>query len=100
MTIADTFKTAKALLATRPIFHKTDATIRCHVLCSSLAVVLREELFDGRPHGSERRWRSNNPFRHNTISASFAQFAQKGALKKSTGGSKISPYRKDQHFNA
>jgi hypothetical protein len=32
------------------------------------------------------------------ISASFAQFAQKGALKKPTGGLKIIPERKDQHF--
>ena len=36
MAVEDSFKTAKALLATRPIFHKTDAGIRGHVLvCSS-----------------------------------------------------------------
>src|SRR5262249_48711363 len=38
--------TAKALLATRPIFHKTDAGIRGHVFCTFLALVLRKELFD------------------------------------------------------
>ena len=44
--IEDSFKTAKALLATRPIFHKTDAAIRGHVFCSFLALVLRKELAD------------------------------------------------------
>ena len=41
------FRTAKSLLDTRPIFHKTDATIcgRGHVFCSFLALVLRDELF-------------------------------------------------------
>ena len=46
MAVEDSFKTAKALLATRPIFHKTDAGIRGHVFCSFLAMVLRKELFD------------------------------------------------------
>jgi Transposase DDE domain len=40
------FRSAKSLLATRPIFHKCDATIRGHVFCSFLAVVLRKELQD------------------------------------------------------
>ena len=38
-------RTAKSLLDTRPIFHKTDATICGHVFCSFLALVLRDELF-------------------------------------------------------
>jgi hypothetical protein len=46
MAVEDSFKTAKALLATRPIFHKKDATIRGHIFCSFLAMVLRKELFD------------------------------------------------------
>lgn len=46
LAVEDTFKTAKALLATRPIFHKTDAAIRGHVFCSFLAVLLRKELLD------------------------------------------------------
>lgn len=46
LAVEDTFKTAKALLATRPIFHKTDAAIRGHIFCSFLAMVLRKELFD------------------------------------------------------
>ena len=40
------FKTTKALMATRPIFHKTDAGIRGHVFCTFLALVLRKELLD------------------------------------------------------
>jgi hypothetical protein len=39
-----TFRTAKHLLATRPIFHKLDETIRGHVFCSFLALVLKSEL--------------------------------------------------------
>jgi Transposase DDE domain len=46
LAVEDTFKTAKALLTTRPIFHKTDAAIRGHIFCSFLATVLRKELFD------------------------------------------------------
>ena len=38
------FRTAKHLLATRPIFHQLDATIRGHVFCSFLALVLKAEL--------------------------------------------------------
>ncbi|MGH6895853.1 MAG: IS1634 family transposase, partial [Geminicoccaceae bacterium] len=40
------FRSAKSLLATRPIFHQCDATIRGHVFCSFLALVLRKELQD------------------------------------------------------
>ena len=44
LAVEDAFRTAKALLATRPIFHKTDAGIRGHVVCTFLALVLRKEL--------------------------------------------------------
>ncbi len=46
LAVEDAFRTAKALLATRPIFHKTDAGIRGHVFCTFLALVLRKELTD------------------------------------------------------
>jgi len=46
LAVEDAFKTAKALLATRPIFHKTDAGIRGHVFCTFLALILRKELID------------------------------------------------------
>jgi transposase len=38
------FRTMKSELATRPIYHKCDDTIRGHVFCSFLALVLRKEL--------------------------------------------------------
>ncbi len=38
------FRSAKSLLQTRPIYHKVDDTIRGHVFCSFLALVLRKEL--------------------------------------------------------
>jgi transposase len=38
------FRSCKSLLATRPIYHKCDETIRGHVFCSFLALVLRQEL--------------------------------------------------------
>lgn len=40
------FRTAKTLLETRPIYHKCDDTIRGHVFCSFLALLLRKELLD------------------------------------------------------
>ena len=39
-TVEQTFRTAKHLFSTRPIFHKLDETIRGHVFCSFLALVL------------------------------------------------------------
>jgi transposase len=38
------FRSCKTLLQTRPIFHRCDETIRGHVFCSFLALVLRQEL--------------------------------------------------------
>jgi hypothetical protein len=46
LAVEDAFRTTKALLATRPIYHKTDAGIRGHVFCTFLALVLRKELLD------------------------------------------------------
>jgi len=45
-TVEQAFRTAKHLLATRPIFHKLDETIRGHVFCSFLALVLKKALED------------------------------------------------------
>lgn len=44
--VEQVFRTAKSLLATRPIFHQHDETIAGHVFCSFLALVLRKELED------------------------------------------------------
>jgi transposase len=38
------FRDIKSMLETRPIFHQRDDTIRGHVFCSFLALVLRKEL--------------------------------------------------------
>lgn len=38
------FRTMKSQLATRPVFHQCDDTIRGHVFCSFLALLLRHEL--------------------------------------------------------
>jgi hypothetical protein len=43
------FRTIKSVLKTRPIYHKCDETIRGHVFCSFLALVLMREL-------QERLW--------------------------------------------
>ena len=45
-TVEQTFRTAKHLLSTRPIFHRLDETIRGHVFCSFLALVLKKALED------------------------------------------------------
>ena len=39
-------RSARSLLATRPIFHQRDAAIRGHVFCSFLALALKKELAD------------------------------------------------------
>jgi transposase len=44
--VEDVFRSMKSLLDTRPIFHKCDGTIRGHVFCSFLALLLRKELQD------------------------------------------------------
>ena len=43
-TVEQTFRTAKHLFSTRPIFHKLDETIRGHVFCSFLALMLKTAL--------------------------------------------------------
>lgn len=42
--VEDMFRSMKSILETRPIYHKCDDTIRGHVFCSFLALVLRQEL--------------------------------------------------------
>ena len=49
------FRTLKSVLETRPIYHKCDETIRGHVFCSFLALVLLKEL-QGRMEA--RGWRA------------------------------------------
>ena len=42
--VEDMFRTMKSILDTRPIYHKRDETIRGHVFCSFLALLLKREL--------------------------------------------------------
>jgi hypothetical protein len=46
LTVEQSFLAAKALLTTRPVFHRTDAAIRGQVFCTFLALLLRRELLD------------------------------------------------------
>ena len=46
LVVEQLFRTEKALLQTRPIYHQSDEAIRGHVFCSFLALVLAKELED------------------------------------------------------
>jgi Transposase DDE domain len=55
--VEELFRTAKSILETRPIYHKCDETIRGHVFCSFLALVLKCELESRlRQAGLEWEW--------------------------------------------
>jgi transposase len=54
-TVEDIFRTTKSILETRPIYHKRDVTIRGHVFCSFLALVLKQEL-ESRMKQAELEW--------------------------------------------
>ena len=42
--VEESFRTMKSILETRPIYHKLDETIRGHVFCSFLALLLKRGL--------------------------------------------------------
>ena len=44
--VEDIFRELKSIIRTRPIYHHHDETIRGHVFCSFLALLLLKELFD------------------------------------------------------
>ena len=46
LEVEQLFRSAKSVLETRPVYHKCDETIRGHVFCSFLALVLMKELHD------------------------------------------------------
>jgi hypothetical protein len=46
LKVEDIFRTTKSILDTRPIYHQRDASIRGHVFCSFLALLLRKRLED------------------------------------------------------
>jgi transposase len=53
--VEDLFRTMKSVLETRPIYHKQDETIRGHVFCSFLALLLRRAL-EQRLQAKGERW--------------------------------------------
>ena len=52
--VEDIFRSMKSLLDTRPIFHKCDETIRGHVFCSFLALLLRRQVEE---RLARKKWR-------------------------------------------
>ncbi|MDR1921728.1 MAG: transposase, partial [Candidatus Adiutrix sp.] len=46
LMVESIFRATKTLLETRPVYHKCDETIRGHIWCSFLALLLRKELQD------------------------------------------------------
>jgi hypothetical protein len=42
--VEQAFRSVKSVLETRPVYHKCDDTIRGHVFCSFLALMLMKEL--------------------------------------------------------
>jgi transposase len=53
--VEDLIRTTKSILETRPIYHKRDETIRGHVFCSFLALVLKVEL-EHRLRDQDAKW--------------------------------------------
>jgi transposase len=57
--VEDVFRSVKTVLETRPIYHKMDETIRGHVFCSFLALMLLKEL-ESRLESRGRRFEWND----------------------------------------
>ena len=57
--VEQAFRTVKSVLATRLIYHKYDDTIRGHVFCSFLALVLMKELFFRLPGNKDYHYEWN-----------------------------------------
>src|SRR6476660_1263437 len=53
--VEDIFHTIKSILETRPIYHKRNETIRGHVFCSFLALLLKQEL-ESRMKRTDLEW--------------------------------------------
>src|SRR5260370_5088542 len=54
-TVEWIIQSSKSILETRPIYHKRDATIRGHVFCSFMALVLKQEL-ENRMKQADLEW--------------------------------------------
>ena len=57
LRVEQLFRQAKAVLATRPIYHSRDMAIRGHVFCSFLALLLVKQLEDRlHRHNNAAEW--------------------------------------------
>ena len=57
LRVEQLLRQAKAVFATRPIYHSSDIAIRGHVFCSFLALLLAKELEDRlHRHGVAAEW--------------------------------------------
>ena len=80
------FRSMKSLLETRPIYHQKDETIRGHVFCSFLALVLRQELARRlEQQGSTFEWadiiRDLDHFQQTTITVADKDYAIRSQIK-------------------
>ncbi len=84
------FRSMKSTLETRPIYHQRDETIRGHVFCSFLALVLRHEL-ERRlaEHGWKLEWadiiRDLDHLQETTITVNDKAYVIRGQIKGTVG---------------
>ena len=87
--VEEMFRTVKTLLETRPIFHKCDETIRGHVFCSFLALLLRKELQDrleaqGDPFEWAELLRDLEALQHTAVESQGKRFLLRSDLAHTT----------------
>lgn len=87
--VEDIFRSMKSLLETRPIFHKCDDTIRGHVFCSFMALLMRKGLEDRLAEkGCSIEWaeivRDLNALVEMDISAGGKRYVLRAEAKKTT----------------
>ena len=85
LAVEQSFLAAKTLLATRPIFHRTDAAIRGHIFCTFLALVLRKELMD------RLAARGISPCRNGSRSSMISPTSARSRSSRTDGGRCCAP---------
>ena len=78
LAVEQGFLAAKTLLATRPMFHRTDAAIRGHIFCTFLALVLRKELMDRLGSAPSRACRNGSSVVDDLLDLSDVEVEQDG----------------------
>src|SRR5260370_34374430 len=83
LAVEQSFLAAKTLLATRPVFHRTDAAIRGHIGCTFLALLLRKELLDrlGTCRAPEPEWQHFIDELADLSSVEFNQVGRRALLR-------------------